>query len=171
MSRQFCYVCGKEPFKEGLCKDCFKEPEEKKKEEKVIEQCTRCGYYKDKMKWKYSETRLPGAKKFVCIFCNKRLSHYYETVIQLRGNFTPATARFTGKEIDRIGKKDRLSFYTVKDVRGGLDFKVGSKAATKTVVGFLRKKGAEVKTSYEQVTEIDGKPVNRSVFSVRFAQA
>jgi len=100
--------------------------------------------------------------KIVCSICAKRLSGYYEAIIQLRDI---DLFDYVDEEIRKMN--DKSAFYRVEEVRGGLNIYIGSKGAANKVASLLRKKGYKIKKTFKLVTKKLGKNVYRTIISVK----
>jgi len=106
--------------------------------------------------------------KTICPLCSKKYGGYYESILQLRGDFSVYITDFIGDQMILISKKDRKSFYKIRKVRNGFDFYIGSKAAANKIAELLKKKyNAKVKKSFKLITKKDGKNIYRNIISVR----
>jgi len=169
--RKFCFVCGKktEELEEGYCEECRPEPKIKKKKKKVYFYCTKCERTKSGRLWKRIDIKNLKIKKKVCEVCSRKFGDYYEAVIQLRGDCGLRHVDFITRRLKQMSKKDRMSFYFVKDDKMGFDIRIGSKKAARKVVRELREKyGCTLKKSFEIHGRKKGKELTRDFISCRF---
>ena len=99
------------------------------------------------------EIKIKVIKK-LCLNCLKKLSGYYEAVIQLRGNLSKEVLNLIDKEID--GK----SFYKVENLKEGLNLYIGNKNIANKIAENIKKKyGFKFKKSFKLFTRKEGKDV------------
>jgi NMD protein affecting ribosome stability and mRNA decay len=212
MPRRFCYECGGEEFKDGLCKQHFAETHKliELPPKIEIEKCSKCTTIKDRNKrveWDPEkffsklagmEVKLTEEKKGkdliytvevkgktagvervetattrihfdvrICERCGKIASDYYEGILQLRGKFTDDVLNWIDEEIGR--SKDKMVFYRLKQVKGGVDVYLGSQRFLKRLAGKLSKKHKiRLVESFKQVTQIEGREIRRRIILARF---
>ena len=191
--KRFCYKCGREVYRQGLCKDCWLESLEKPKkpfEEIVV--CRKCGRV-------YSRQE----RKFLEMSINKLLANAYGM---------PVEAEIQGKTVNATihGEKDweesfRLSFTTclecsrisggyheakvqirdglvflkdfaveffgkdisrIEEKKEGFDILFLSKSGAKAFISALKHK-YDIKFSRKLVGEKKGKKLYRDVYAVR----
>ncbi len=108
--------------------------------------------------------------KCTCDVCGMISGGYYQAILQIRGKKVSEALSLVEAEIAKLSEKDRMAFARIKKVTGGVDLKIGSRAVTKKLAALLKKKyKAKVTTSYQQITQIEGKEINRSTYSVRIS--
>ena len=108
--------------------------------------------------------------KCTCAVCGMISGGYYQAILQIRGKNIQDALDLVNAEIARLSAGDRMAFARIKKVTGGIDLKVGSRAVAKKLAALLKKKyKAEIKTSFQQITQIQGKEINRSTYSVRIS--
>ncbi len=108
--------------------------------------------------------------KCTCAVCGMISGGYYQAILQIRGKNIQEALDLVNAVLEKLSEKDRMAFARVKKVTGGVDLKVGSRAVTKKLAALLKKKyNAKVTTSYQQITQIQGKEINRSTYSVRIS--
>ncbi len=101
--------------------------------------------------------------KEVCLNCSRKYGDYHEAVLQIRGNLT--NDDFNSIDDLVLMKK---GFYKIKEVKGGYDLLIGSKALSEKITDFLRKKyKTEIKKSYKLVTSKDGKDIYRNIILIK----
>ncbi len=196
MTNKFCFKCGKNArLKHGLCSNCFKEEIKLPKKIEVV-LCSKCRLMKFENRWidynpekllskfikrkkakiteknnkltvvisgKCYETRL-HKNKIICTACIKKSSGYYEGVIQLRG-FTDDDLKNIEDIVNEINKK---SFYVLKNLKHGIDIKVGNKSIINSITKKIRKRiPCEQKSSSQIATRIDGRNVYRIFILLR----
>ena len=85
-----------------------------------------------------------------------------KAIIQLRGNYTSAAIDILEEIVARSEGKDEKAFISkIEKVRGGVDYYLGSKRLATQIADTLKKKfNAELKKSYELVTQKEGKDVH-----------
>jgi len=104
--------------------------------------------------------------RLVCGVCGRALSHYYVATLQVRGS--DEAVRFAEQALRDVGRKDSMAFFRVEEVRGGVNFKCGSKSAVKAAAKRMRLElGAELKSSFEDVTEKQGDILRRLTILAR----
>jgi nonsense-mediated mRNA decay protein 3 len=103
--------------------------------------------------------------RIICPSCSRKHSGYYEAVLQLRG-FGEGDMEKMNDIFEMI---ERKSFCLVKDVKGGVDIKIGNKLAVDSAAKIIRAKfpNSEMKKSSKIVTKIDGRDVHRKFILVR----
>jgi len=108
--------------------------------------------------------------KCTCAVCGMISGGYYQAILQIRGKNLQEALDLVRAELAKLSEKDRMAFAREKKVTGGYDLKVGSRAVTKKLASLLKKKyKAKITTSYQQITQIEGKEINRSTYSVRIS--
>ena len=128
------------------------------------------GYPKGSSKLREEKERIPvHINKIVCPKCNMRWGGYYEAIVQIRGDYDSKVIKMVEEIVARSDGKDEKAFISkVEKVRGGVDYYLGSKKIASRIADELKKEfGAEIKKSYELVTQKEGKDVYRNIFSVR----
>jgi nonsense-mediated mRNA decay protein 3 len=128
------------------------------------------GYPEGSTKLKEEKERIPvHINKLVCSKCNMRWGGYYEAIIQIRGNYTQKAIAITEGIVARLEGKDEKAFISkIVKVRGGVDYYLGSKRIATKIADELKKEfDAEIKRSFELVTQREGKDVHRNIISVR----
>ncbi len=107
--------------------------------------------------------------KVNCPDCSRSLGGYYESIIQLRGRITDSEIKFFVCETEKILAKDARAFYSVKEIKEGIDIKLGSTSAANKLAELLKRRyKAEINKSYQLVSRKDGRDINRTIISVRF---
>lgn len=110
--------------------------------------------------------------KVVCPDCSRAAGGYYEAVLQLRGKIPEGAMRFFEREAAKISVKDPRAFYSIKELKEGIDIRIGSTSAANKLAELLKRKyGAEIKKSYQLVGRRDSRNVYRTIISVRFPAA
>lgn len=107
-------------------------------------------------------------KKIVCPACTRRAGGYYEAVLQLRGAVSDDVLDFIAAQIAKQAETDERAFYTAKELKEGIDLRLGSKKAAEKIAKQLEQKyRAKLTRSFELVTKRDGKEICRTVIAVR----
>lgn len=103
--------------------------------------------------------------RVICPTCARKYSGYYEAVLQMRG-FSEGDMESMGDIFDMIGRK---SFYSIKEVKGGFDVKIGDKLIVDSAAKDIRKRfpKSETKGSSKIVTKIDGRDIYRKFILIR----
>lgn len=105
-----------------------------------------------------------------CPDCSRAAGGYYEAIIQLRGQIPDSAFGFFEHEAAKFLVKDARAFYSVKEIREGLDIKMGSTNAANKMAELLKRKyRAEINKSYQLVGMKDSRKIKRTIISVRFA--
>jgi nonsense-mediated mRNA decay protein 3 len=103
----------------------------------------------------------------ICERCGKIASDYYEGILQLRGNFTGDVLNWIDEEIGK--STDKMVFYRLKQVKGGVDVYLGSQRFLKRLAAKLsRKHKIKLVESFKQVTQIEGREIRRRIILARF---
>jgi len=103
----------------------------------------------------------------ICGVCGRALGDYYEGILQLRGNFKQDVITFVEEEADKTS--DRMSFYRIKQVKGGVDIYFGSQRFLKTLsVKISKKHKIKLVETFKQSTHLDGVEVHRRIVLARF---
>jgi nonsense-mediated mRNA decay protein 3 len=103
-------------------------------------------------------------KKSVCPFCSKK-GRYFESVMQLRGNFSDKEINFIKKVLDA----SENTFYNIKKVKKGIDIYINRKFVAKRISKIVsRKYKCEVVKSFELITRKEGKNIYKNVILLRF---
>ncbi len=113
--------------------------------------------------------------RVTCPVCSRRLSNYYEAVIQVRWKSLESRLRshqineFVIEELERkLRAGDRMAFFRIEEKKEGTDFLLGSKNAAKAVAKRMKERyNAEIKESFILVTKIENEDAYRNVYSVR----
>lgn len=173
--RKFCFICGKETkyLIDGHCRDCYKKKNAKSENLIEVQKCKRCEklYFENKqvneeiflerMKKKFGKDFKIKTNYFICRNCSRESGGYYESILQLRGDFSENIVEFIEEKIREE------SFCRIEEVKNGFDFYVGSKSVANKVAEILRRKGFEIKKSYKIVTRKDGRDVYRTTILAR----
>lgn len=128
------------------------------------------GYPKGSTKLREEKERIPvHINKIVCPKCNMRWGGYYEAIVQVRGNYTKEALKIAEEIVGRSEGKDEKAFITkIEKVKGGVDYYLGSKRIATKIADELKKRfNADIKKSFELVTQREGKDVHRNIISVR----
>jgi len=106
--------------------------------------------------------------KIVCPVCVRKYGGYYEAIIQLRGNYKKSLNFIKRFFINESGKNE-MAFYSIKEVKGGLDLYVGDKKSANKLSKLLKEKySTEKKVSYTLATRKDGNDLYRNIILIRF---
>ncbi len=108
-------------------------------------------------------------RRILCPSCSKRAGGYYEATIQLRSNKLDSIFNETLSLLSSLYEKDSMAF-VVEDLRvsGGIDLKIGSAKAAKTLARhFKRRHNAEIKESATLVGRKEGKDIYRKTILIR----
>ncbi|MGC9058159.1 MAG: NMD3-related protein [Candidatus Micrarchaeia archaeon] len=99
-------------------------------------------------------------KKSICDSCARKLSGYYEAVVQLRGKYSEQ------KFVQRFMRKiERVTFVPrVEELKEGIDVYVGDKQAVRALLAALKLKP---KVTHKLYGIKDGRKVYRTTFLVR----
>lgn len=112
-----------------------------------------------------------GIKKERCKYCEKRLSGYYETVIQLRSEDNKKINKAL-KIIKNIikGLEDNMGFVSnIRKVKNGYDLFIGSKGLGNRISKKIKKElNAEKKDSYTLTTRKEGKDIYKTTILLSF---
>jgi nonsense-mediated mRNA decay protein 3 len=108
-------------------------------------------------------------RRVLCPVCTKKVGGYYEAIIQLRGNAKEDLIEEVHSFLEALYVKDKKAFTSGRSkVRGGIDIRLGSAKAAKTLALHLKNQyGAEVKESATLVGRKEGKDVFRTTVLVR----
>lgn len=107
--------------------------------------------------------------KVSCPECSRAAGGYYEAIVQLRGRITDSEINFFEHEAEKILAKDARAFYSVKEIKEGLDIKMGSASAANKLAELLKRRyRAEINKSYQLVSKKDSRDINRTIIAVRF---
>ena len=170
MRHEFCFVCGKqtEELIDGMCSDCY-EKNKKPKKIKLIDYllCPRCGRIKFRGKWGKKEIG-EGFNKIgegICDDCSREKGGYYEAIIQIRGDHPHKFLRLVESTIQK--SKAPRNFFTLKEVKGGYDFRIGNKVVISEIAKESKHMGAEIKRTYKIFARTDGRDVYRTTLLIR----
>lgn len=108
-------------------------------------------------------------KNVVCPDCSKRAGGYYEAVIQLRAESIDEPLSDLHNRLNRIYEKDKYAFIVEESaVNGGIDIKLGSSKAAKTLgAHFKARYKAKIKETAKLVGKKDGKDIYRITVLIR----
>ena len=101
-----------------------------------------------------------------CPLCARRAGGYYEAVLQLRGK---RWREFYDRVISMVSSERDPKAFIVKELprRNGIDLLIGSKKVAERIARKLKMEGAQLRTSYSQVGEKDGRPITREFLALR----
>jgi len=128
------------------------------------------GYPEGSTKLREEKERIPvHINKIVCSQCIRKWGGYYEAIVQIRGKYTRPMLDLVEEIVERSKGKDEKAFISkISRVKGGFDYYLGSKKIAMKIASEMKKEyDAEIKKSYELVTQKEGKDVYRNIYSVR----
>jgi len=101
-------------------------------------------------------------KKGLCLECTKELSGYYESIIQLRGEYYNEALVFIEKQIKT------KTFFRIEAIKQGINLYIGNKDIANQIVEDLKRRyKLEIKKSFKLHTKKEGKDVYKSIFLIR----
>ncbi len=106
-------------------------------------------------------------KKTVCQICSRRFGGYYETKIQLRGDYEEILD-FIDDEIRRYAIKDPKVFYRLETTKNGVDLFVSSRQIANTISQKVKKIfNVKLTKSRKLITKKQGRNIYRDVIAIR----
>jgi len=109
--------------------------------------------------------------KVMCTECSRAAGGYYEATIQLRGEMPPGAMILFEREITKILEVDARAFWTAKELKEGIDIRIGNAGAANKLADMLKHRyKTEIKKSYQLVGRKDGRDIHRTVISIRFKE-
>lgn len=100
--------------------------------------------------------------KKICSNCLKKLSGYYEAIIQLRGNLSKNVLNLIDKQINE------KSFYRTEVIKEGLNLYIGNKNMANKIAEILKKRyGFKIKKSFKLFTKKEGKDIYRNIILIK----
>ncbi len=109
-------------------------------------------------------------KNVTCPECSRRFGGYYEAVVQLRSEqLDDALSKFH-EQLRRLYARDKQAFIAGEtSVNGGVDFKLGSSKAAKTLGAYFKSHHkAEIKETMSLVGRKEGNDIYRRTVLIRF---
>jgi nonsense-mediated mRNA decay protein 3 len=108
-------------------------------------------------------------KNVVCPDCSKRAGGYYEAVVQLRAESIDGPLSELHSQLNRIYEKDKHAFMVEEAVvKGGVDIKLGSTKAAKTLGAYFKAHHkAEIKETAKLMGKKDGNDIYRRTVLIR----
>jgi len=79
-------------------------------------------------------------RTMICPVCSRKFCDYYESTIQIRGEYTEKIVEFITDFLIRAERKDPKSFFSFGKVSGGIDIKFGNKKIAIVISEIVKKK-------------------------------
>ncbi|GBE56664.1 MAG TPA: hypothetical protein ENH13_05490 [Euryarchaeota archaeon] len=108
-------------------------------------------------------------KNVTCPDCSRRSGGYYEAIVQLRSEQLDDTVTKFHEQIGRLYARDKQAFIVGETlVKGGVDFKLGSAKAAKTVATYFKSHyKAVIKETASLVGRKEGNDIYRITVLIR----